>query len=142
MSSAKLTSLELGEMPLSMSIIIIKNSNNGYFSMSIYKDIGEELSVPLHPSPCLSFGIAAHPNLAYSYTTIRRAMWSTQKPRRTEKMLIILHDHYISLPMKWYLIKINFSMYSHEKAYTLAAALSALVVWVPITNTNIPVEYR
>ena len=35
----------------------------------------------------LPLGLAAHPNLAYSYHTIRRAMWSTQKPCRTEERL-------------------------------------------------------
>ena len=35
----------------------------------------------------LPLGLAAYPNLAYSYPTIRRAMWSTQKPCRTEERL-------------------------------------------------------
>ena len=41
--------------------------------------------------PCgymwLPLGLAAYSNLAYSYLTIRRAMWSTQKPCRTEERL-------------------------------------------------------
>ena len=38
----------------------------------------------------LLLGLAAHPNLAYSYPTIRRTTWSTQKPCRTEERVIML----------------------------------------------------
>ena len=52
-----------------------------------------------HVSPMAShiwlpLRLAAHPNLAYSYHTIRRAMWSAQKPCRTEESIMLL-DFYI-----------------------------------------------
>ena len=72
------------------------------FSMSINK---ARHSRPLewtplsHVSPMGSYmwlplGPAAYPNLAYSYPTISRAMWSTQKPCRTEEKVITLLDFF------------------------------------------------
>ena len=74
-----------------------------------------------HVSPMASYmwlplGLAAHPNLAYSYPTIRHAMWCTQKPCRTEERFIMHLDSYISLVMEGYLININCPMYTPGKA--------------------------
>ena len=102
------------------------------FSMSVYQqvtspDIQGHWSGPFcpmfHPWAAsymsLSLGLAAHPNLAYSYHTIRRAMWSTQKTCRTEEWFIMLLDFYISLAMEGHLIYINCPMYSPGKAGNL-----------------------
>ena len=64
----------------------------------------------------LPLGFAAHPNLAYSYPTIRHAMCSTQKPCRTEERFIMVFNFYISLAMEGHLIYINCPMYPPGKA--------------------------
>ena len=73
-----------------------------------------------HVSPMASYmwlplGHAAYPNLAYSYPTIRRAMWSAQKPCRTEERLSCFLIFYISLTMEGHLIYINCPMYPPGK---------------------------
>ena len=73
-----------------------------------------------HVSPMTSYmwlllGLAAHLNLAYSYHTIRRATWSTQKPCRTEESIMLL-EFIFHWQWKGHLIYINRPMYPLGKA--------------------------
>ena len=96
------------------------------FSMSIsqsqdqaFKAIGVDLSVS-----CFTHGqlyVAASracstSKLSIFAPTIRRVIWSTQKPGRTEERFIMLLDFYISLAMEDHLIYINCPMYPTGKA--------------------------